>query len=203
MKDFKNKGGISERVLARLAAEKKKGAVAVCLLILMVFMWLKALSGNGTRKLKAANMTAETKVSARGSGTKLVFTELPQVIGRNDKLNRNFFKVNDWGNFLRRASSNSSGLIGKINSKEEGVRARLGKVVKELELDAIVAGDRLQAFINGQLVGKGDHLNVGYGGSDYRLELVEIDEEKVTLKCREAQIQLKVNEELEITFTDK
>ena len=92
----------ANRLVGRLAAEKKKTVTAVCLIVLMVFMWARVLGKKTPAIAKAAprQKDVEQDISESNSQLKISFIELPKVPGRNDELTRDFFAANGWRDFI-------------------------------------------------------------------------------------------------------
>ena len=52
-RNARNKSRGANRLFSHLAAEKKKSVLALCMISLMAFMWIKVLSGKGPQKAAA------------------------------------------------------------------------------------------------------------------------------------------------------
>jgi hypothetical protein len=90
------------KIFNQLSAEKRKTVFAVCLIVLVVFMWARVPGG---KTPKSAEATLEQRVvisdaSAPSPGLKVTFIELPKVAGRNDSITRDFFASDDWWKFI-------------------------------------------------------------------------------------------------------
>lgn len=182
--NLKNSGNAANRIFSQLAAEKKKGVVALCLIGLMGFMWVRVLVRKTPESAKAAMGQEEVKPNT--SELKISFIELPKVAGRNDALTRNFFAADDWQSFM------SGGEVSVVSRNGDEEIAR--RVVKKLKLEAIALGKNPQAFINDKLLAVGDKLLVVDGVDTYECEVVEIEEKTVFIRCGEAEITLKLTQ---------
>ena len=180
------------RIMSQLAAEKKKTITALCLIGLMVFMWVKVLGGKTPQSAEATLMAqkANLDTSRVNSELKISFIELPKVKGRNDVLTRDFFAADGW-QVMRGGEVN---VVSKDGS--EGVVTR---IAKKLNLEAIGLGKNPQAFINDKLLSVGDKLLVRDGVNTYECEVIGIEENTVSVRYGEVEIQLKLAQENERT----
>jgi hypothetical protein len=192
----KNNGNGTNRLVSRLAAEKKKTVTALCLIALMVFMWARVI-GKKTPAVAAA-LGAEDVVSGSNSELNISFIELPKVAGRNDVLTRDFFAAGGWKDFIRDGEgSNVAGTEVSVVSKD-GNEEIVRKVAEKLKLEAIGLDGNPQAFINNKLLSVGDKLLVRDGGNTYECEVMAIEENVVLIKCGDAEITLKVTKAVEV-----
>jgi len=186
----------ANRLISHLAAEKKKAAMAVCLIVLMAFMWARVFF----RKTPAAEATVITEQMNQEGGSKpalkISFIELPKVAGRNDVITRDFFTSNNWQDF--------NGKIKNVVSIEEvnvvpgdGSEEVIRKVVEKIKLEAIVVGDNAKAFVNNKVVSVGDKLLIKDGIDQYECEVVAIEENAVVISCGEAEVKLKLRRVIE------
>ncbi len=169
------------RLMGQLAAQKKKTTMAVCLILVMAFMWVKVLTPNVPNSAAAAAVDDAAGLSE--SPLKLTYVELPVVEGRNDTLTRDFFTVGK--EFLR------GGAVVDIvagGGNEELTR----RIVEKLKLEAIAFGENPQAFINDEMVSEGDKLSVKEGANEYEFTVVKIGQSTVFMRCGEAEITLKL-----------
>jgi hypothetical protein len=183
----RNNSGGANSVFGQLAAEKKKSVVALCLIALMAFMWIRVLGGETPESAKAALAGQQAIKAQANTQVKISFIELPKVKGRNDVLTRDFFVVDG----------------GRLGGEEEvGVMSKGGgeveRVVQKLKLEAIGLGGSPQAFINNRLVSIGDELVVRDGTTRYEFEVVGIEERTVLVRCGEAEIELKLEQGLKV-----
>lgn len=190
LKDSANRNG---RIFSRLAAEKKKTAIAVCLVTVMFLMWIRVLGRKGPQGANAAIVTQEVTEGQVSPELKVSFIELPKVEGRNDVLTRDFFTVGSWWDFMRgeggKPIDDEREMIDdKEDSSEETSRWLAGK----LTLEAIVLGENPQAFINDKLLSVGDKLFVRNGTSTYECEVAKIEENTVSIRCGETEITLRL-----------
>ena len=186
--NVRSDGKGANRIFSRLAAEKKKSIVALCLIALMGFMWVRVLLRKTPESAEAAVGQEEVKPDTSGSNSqlKISFIELPKVAGRNDALTRDFFAADDWQSFMSGGEVN----VVSRNGDEEIVK----RVAEKLKLEAIGLGKNPQAFINDKLLAVGDKLLVVDGVDTYECEVVGIEEKTVFIRCREAEITLRLTQ---------
>jgi len=188
----KNSNGVN-KIVSQLAADKKKTVAAVCLITVMVLMWMRVLGKKTPEIASAAGMGQVNVMNNSKSELEISFIELPKVKGRNDVLARDFFDADGWQDFVKDGKTGevsfASGDVG-----EEAIRV----VAKKLRLEAIVMGENPQAFINDKLLSVGDKLLVKEGGDIVECEVFGIEEETVFIRCREAEITLKLMKAIEL-----
>ncbi len=182
-------GGVG--FMGRLIAQKKKTTMAACLVLVMVFMWVKVLTPSAPDSATA--VVVGDAVGQSESQLRITYVELPVVKGRNDTLVRDFFAV---GKGFLRAGVRRGGVDGVVDGASEELTRR---IVEKLELEAIVFGENLQAFINDELVSEGDKLLVKEGATEYELVVVKIGQSIVFIRCGEAEITLRLASPIEGT----
>lgn len=154
------------------AAEKKKLITAFCLVLIMIFMWVRILAGGGPEETKGS--VDEARKSADKNKMEIEFIELPEIEGRNDSISQNYFSLRK-SSFVKKSSTGTEavGKAGK-DEKPEGLK-------NKLRLQAIEHGDVPMAFINDSLYREGDTLNLKLGERIYKLKVIEVNSEKVIL----------------------
>jgi sRNA-binding protein len=198
VKDMKQnaKNGGGGRLLGRLAAEKKKAGIALCLIAVMAFMWVKVLTKKGPQSAQARLATEQTEVEKQlNEAMKIAFVELPEVPGRNDIIGRDYFAAGNWQDFKAAEEGNT---VEEVNvSSADQSKEVVTKVAQQLKLQAIGLSDKPQAFINDRLLSVGDSLAVTVGTQRYECEVVEIRKDSVSIRCLEAEITLKLVQTVE------
>ncbi len=179
------------RLFDKLAREKKKTICALCLIAVMVFMWVRMLGGKTPQSAAAAPIMQEMAKSQSNPESKVSFTELPKIEGRNDVLTRDFFAVNSWREFIK-GRNNPSGIEVANVVSEDGGEEYAKQIIEKLKLETIVMGQNPEAFINDKLLGIGDKLLVGDGIGAYECEVTGIEENTVYIRCGKAKITLKL-----------
>jgi hypothetical protein len=125
---------------------------------------------------------------------KISFIELPRVVGRHDVINRDFFTSNNWRYFIERQRKRSG--IEEVNMLSRDVNEEvIRKVAEKLKLEAVMVSENPQASINGNVVMVGSKMLIGDGIDKFECDVVAIKENTVVLKCKEAEIVLKLEQE--------
>jgi hypothetical protein len=190
-----NHSGLTRGLMGQLAAEKKKAVTTLCLILVMAFMWLRVLTKNAPEASQASLITGQLNPQDQVSQELNVsFIELPKVAGRNDVITRDFFTSNGWRYFgngqKEKAVIEEVNIVSK-NGNEEVIR----KVAEKLKLEAtVVLGTNPRAYINDKVVSVGDKVLIRDGIDTYECEVIEIKENTVVIKCREAEVTLKLTQ---------
>ncbi len=190
--DLKNGGSGGNRLFSRLAAEKKKTVIAVCLITVMFFMWVRVLGRKGPQSANAAVMTQGVTKGQTNPELKISFMELPKVEGRNDVLTRDFFAVGSWRDFVEGGEGKSGGIEEVSVVSRDGREETVRRVAEKLKLEAIVLGENPQAFINDKLLLVGDKLFIRDGTDTYECEVAKIEENTVFIRCGETEVTLRL-----------
>jgi len=192
-RNLKNNAQLVSRVAGQLAAEKKKMAIALCLIGLMVFMWVRVLGKNGPEGAEASFIGQTTDAAQAVSKLKLSFVELPHIQGRHDSLNRDFFVVENWKDFIDGPSDYSSGNNEEVNViAKKGLEEVAKLIAEKLKLEVIEFGSVPQAFISGKILMAGDKLEVSDGVNKCQCEVLKIEKNAVYLRCGSTEVELKL-----------
>lgn len=180
------------RVLGRLAAEKRKAFATACLIVVMVFLWIRVLTRNTPEVAEATPAPAVPGMEGPSDpDLNVSFVELPNVAGRNDLVTRDFFVCDGWRHFTggrRRFADIEEVNMLSQNGSEEAIK----KVAEKLRLEAVLLSNNPLASINGRVLGLEDRMLIDDGNETYECEVVAIEENTVKIKCREAEITLKL-----------
>ena len=191
----RNNSRAGNRFFSYLAAEKKKAVLALCLISLMAFMWIKVLTKTSPQAAKAELIAELIMETQSEPALEISFIELPRVAGRNDMVTRDFFASDGWQNFVGGRGPKSVAVeeidIVSKNDDQEVIRR---KVADNLKLEAIVSSEVPLAFINDKVLRAGDKMLVRDGIESYECEVVEIKENMVIIRCMEAMITLKMTQ---------
>lgn len=183
----------ANRIVGHLVAEKKKIVIAVCLVALMAFMWIRVLFKK-TTAVEGGTLSENTlQQDSIGPTTIISFVDLPEVEGRHDIITRDFFNSENWQNFSSRNSKNVVSIeevnIVSGDIDEEVIR----KIAEELKLEAVIGtGENANAYINDQVVSAGDRITVIDGIQTYECEVVLIEDDSVVIGCGKSQVKLKI-----------
>jgi hypothetical protein len=194
----KNNGSEAGRLFNRLVAEKKRAVMALCLVAVMVFMWVRVLTKKSPEAADAALVTGQANADGETEvDVNVSYVELPKIAGRSDVITRDFFASNGWRAFVNAQGQNSeSGGEVRIVSKggsEELIRAIAGS----LKLEAIGLGISPHALINNEMLSVGDKVLIRDVVDVYECEVIEIREDAVVIRCQEAEITLKLTQVIE------
>jgi len=195
---MKNGGNGTNRLVSRLAAEKKKTVTAVCLVAIMVFMWARMLSKEVPSTATAALRKEDVKQDGSDTELNITFIELPKVAGRNDVLKRDFFVVDDWQKFMKSEEGENKTGVEDVSVVSTRNKEAMIRVAEKLKLGAIGLDGNPQVFINNKLLSVGDKLLVKDGGNTYECEVVCIEENMVLIKCGEAEITKTLTKAIEV-----
>ena len=195
--NVRNTPNVGNRLIGHAVTEKKKTVMAVCLIALMVFMWARVLTRTAP---SAAEGAIISDLPEQGSNSKLMsrisYIELPKVVGRHDLITRNFFTSNGWQAFEGKKTNIVS--IEEVNLiPGDGNEKAIRKVVEMIKLEAIVIGENAKAFINDKVLSAGDKLSLSDGIDRFECEVVVIEEDAVIIRCREAEVKLKLRQVIE------
>ncbi|MHC4556024.1 MAG: hypothetical protein ACYTFW_04145 [Planctomycetota bacterium] len=192
--NVRNSGKTAKRLFEQLAVEKKKTVTAICLITVMAFMWLKVLTRNTPEAAEAAFETKQENAEGLSNpDLKVSFIELPNVVGRNDVITRDFFASDGWQQFDGGKGRNLTSIEEVNIVSKDGSEEVVRKVAEKLKLEAIMLSSNPRAFINNNVLSVGGKVLIGDGFNKYECEVIEIKEDTVVVKCREAEITLKLH----------
>lgn len=186
---------VANRLLSQLAADKKKTAVVLCLLAVMAIMWARAFRTGAREGTVETSMPTKVEASAArlSSDLKISFIELPEVVGRNDVLKRDYFAADGWWSFIGGGQRRTVLDVEEMSVvSKEGSEDVVRRVAAKLQLEAIALDENAQAFINNRLLRVGDTLVIKDGVSKYECEVLMIEESTVLMRCGEGKITLRL-----------
>jgi len=183
----------TKRLFERLAVEKKKSVMALCLIALMTFLWVRVLTRKSPESAEAAPITDQPSLEDQSNQkSKVFYIELPRIAGHHDVIARDFFASNGWRKFVGGKGRNLAS-IEEVNIISRDVSEEvIRKVAGKLKLGAVMLSNTPLAFINDKVRKIGDKVLINDGIDKYECEVVEIKENTVVMKCREAEIKLKL-----------
>ncbi len=188
MRNMRDSNNELNRPAGQGGTGKKKRIIALCLIVVMVFMWIKVLGRKTPESAEAASGYKAATEGQLNTEPKISFIELPIVKGRNDVLTRDFFAVDGKGS----GGSKEVNVVSR-DSSEEYVR----RIAAKLKLMVIVLGESPQVFINYKLLSTGDKLLVEGQADTYECEVVRIERNTVLLRCGGAEITLRLTPAIE------
>lgn len=182
----------ANRAMGYLVADGKKTVVAVGLVAIMAMMWFRVLTGRKPQSAAAKQPSEQTQKENTAS-VNLRFHDLPTIPGRNDRLDRNFFAVENWDVFSRDVSRHTSSTGSEVHVVAPNrTQEVIVKVAQRIRLEAVLWSDNPQIFANDQLLRVGDTLRLKDGTETYVFEVVQIEADSVLVRCREQQLTLKL-----------
>ncbi|MHC4123870.1 MAG: hypothetical protein ACYSSI_09880 [Planctomycetota bacterium] len=187
--NLRNTETMTSQLMDKLGADKKKTVIAIGLIVIMAFMWIRMFTGREPKSAMAVVGSQKIMDQQDEDASGMVFVELPYSKGRHDVLTRDFFAV---GKGLDIDSKSSEVSVNKGQEHLKGV-------TNKLKLEAISFGENPQVFINNKLLSQGDKLSVEYGGKSYECKIAKIEENRVFVKCEETEIILKLLQLTEVT----
>jgi hypothetical protein len=187
------------QVLDRLTLDKKKTVFAACLLAVMAFMWVRVFLGRRPSPAAAETPAAQTQAKPAKPPTTIRYHKLPNIPGRNDYINRDFFAARDWECFRQGPGSPTQGpglqVPAPDTNHDQKVAKKLGH---KLQLQAVLRDGNPRAFINDQLLRMGDRLTVHDGPDTCEFEVLRIYEDSVLVGCNGTQLTLKLTQPLDV-----
>jgi hypothetical protein len=188
MKQKEKQNGKRNQILASLTVERKKLAIAVLLVSVMVVMWVRVLAKKNQSELNGAMLAPQT-ATAEQAQPKIKAAELPQVKGRNDVLARDIFAGDKWEGSGAAANGATQRHVAR-KSVHENLSDMIETIGKELELEAIFSGKNPQASVSGMLVVPAGRLTVNHEGDQYEFKVLAINDNEVVLECKGVQVKL-------------
>jgi hypothetical protein len=182
----------ANRLLGKLAAEKKRSVLALGLITVMVIMWIRVLSGDKPDSAQATIPQDESQNEPTAK-VSIQFIELPKVVGRNDVIARDFFASNGWRSFGKDTEGQNQSNTQEIDVvSTDGYEEVVALVTEKLKLEAIVLGEHPQALINYGLVSVGDKLLVTDGVDAHECEVLAISEDTVLIEVGKVRMTLRM-----------
>jgi hypothetical protein len=167
-----------ESIAGAISAQRTKIIVAATLISLMAFMWIRLFLHRQAVQTASAAVDKIADANTAAEQVKFRFVELPVIEGRNDRLGRDIFSLEN----LKAGSESPDG--GLRRNSEESVDEMLGEIRADLKLEAIASGKKKEAFINGLLVRKGQPLKIKKNAKLYELDVVSIGDNEVALRYK-------------------
>jgi hypothetical protein len=188
----------ARRMLDHLAADKRKTAFALALLAIMGFLWFRVLTGHRPGPAAAESGASAAPSVSQKPPRSLRYLDLPNLPGRNDYINRDFFASRDWDCFRQNPGSGQSpgtDAHTTVPGRDEQIAVRLGQ---KLKLEAVLKDGKPQAYINDRLLCLGDRIAVRDGPDTCEFEVLRIYEDSVLVGCNGTQLTLKLMQHLDV-----
>lgn len=183
---------IKNVIAGKMTAEKKKAAIALALILVMAALWIK----NIVKKDSIQDAQALAMAQQQSDVPKEVsfsYVLLPKIEGRHDALTKDIFVPNKWKGFRREGDMGNDWTAQTLVGGDEG-SSGIERVVKEMELGAIVTGTERRAFIEGKMLGVGQEFTFNYKRQAYEFKIIEIYDNKVELQCNGAIVVKKIRQ---------
>ncbi|MCD6392758.1 MAG: hypothetical protein J7M40_04540 [Planctomycetes bacterium] len=185
-------------LLQGLPVSKSKLIIAVVLITVMAFMWLRLLVFNKTPDTVAGGtlggpVGAQVGSTATKPVPELTYRELPFVPGRHDVLANDIFRSGTW--LVFGAVDDTQNTVGPDVDEHALTASDIRNITGLITLDGIIAeqGTRTpEAFVNGKLVSVGSKVAVEYNKRSVELTVTEIHRNKVVLRVGEQEVNVMI-----------
>jgi len=182
----------ANRTMNYLAAGGKKTVLAIGLVAIMAIMWFRVLTGRKPQSAAASNPLQNAQEQDR-SPVQVRFHDLPIILGRNDRIDQNFFAVQDWNGFSRNSNNEDASTDPEVHVvAPDRTREVIARVAQRLKLGAVLWSENPQIFANDQLLHVGDTIKLEEGTDTYKFEVVQIEADSVLVRCRERELTLRL-----------
>lgn len=198
--DVRNVRSGANKLFGQFAAQKKKATLALCLIGVMGFMWIRVLTRKAPAAVQAAPVAPQVSPQRQSSPqSKISFIELPKIRGRHDAITTDFFASGGWQNFSKEGQTKKLSVVEEVSVVSTGGSEEIARrVAEKLKLEAIVLSENPRAFINNTLLSVGDKLPVSDGANTRECEVVGIEQNSVYVTCEGARITLKLTQVIEV-----
>ena len=180
------------KLTGRLPADRKKLFVAVGLIAIMAFMWIKVLTGKSSVKDAAAATDLAAAQQQKHPEVEISYIDLPVVAGRNDMLTHDIFDAKGFNAFTSGKNRVDADISNDDHQRTH--QANIRKIAARLKISAIITGAKPEAYIEDKLVSVGSTLPVSYDNRIYRFTVTRISQEQVTLKWKDFVVNLKMSQ---------
>ena len=186
-----NNSNAQKATAAGMTAEKKKAAIALALVVLMVTLWVKnIMQKNAVQEAQALSLAQQSSTTPKEA--KFSYLSLPQEQNRHNVLTRDIFAANRWKGFRYEGQGWGDNFSGGDEQGVDGIE----QVVKEIDFGAIVIGAERKAFIEGNMLRVGQEFTFKYKHQSYEFKVLEIYDDKVELQCDDAVVIKKIEQPL-------
>lgn len=175
-------------------AINRKTVIAVGLIIIMLFMWIRLFTSGESGPEKADGGTTMPPVPVTSQAdTGFSRIELPVVSGRNDEITFDMFTKAGWKDPEDEKVTVETNEAADLDLKSQ--EARIKELAGSLQLGAIIDGGAekgYEAFVDGELLSVGSKLPIKHEGRTYVFTVVDILKDRVILKWKEFTIAIKM-----------
>ena len=194
-KNLTNSVNRANGIVGHVAAEKKKTVLAICLITLMAFMWIKVFVGKKPASANAKPVVSQVTDNQANSEEMVTFLDLPVVEGRNDVITKDFFNANGWKDFTDKSKVVLKQEVNVVSDDQS--EKVIKKIAENIKLEAFLMGENPRAYINDKVMSVGDILPINYGNDKYEFEVMKIDDNSVVMRCGKAEVTLKLKQVIE------
>ena len=180
----------ANRAANYLAAGGKKTVLAIGLITIMAIMWFRVLTGRQPQSAAASSPLLNAQEQDQ-SPVQVRFHNLPIIPGRNDRIGRNFFTVQNWNGFSRDSNIEDASTDPEVHVvAPDQTQEVIARVAKKLKLEAVLWSENPQIFANDRLLYVGNTIKLKEGTDTYEFEVVRIEADAVLVRCRERELTL-------------
>ena len=105
-----------------------------------------------------------------------------------------FFASDNWRHFIERQRKRSG--FEEVNIlSSDGNEEVIRKLKEKLKVEAVMVSEDPRAYVNGETIEVGSKMFIGDGVNKCECEVIAIEENTVVIKCKEAEIILKLVQE--------
>lgn len=179
--------------------DEKRKVLACALILVMVFMWIRVLTGRKPGSAAGASAPTQAQPATPQAAARLTRVEVPRIPGRNDSVHKDSFRMQDRAYFRQLAAVPNTGTDTEVpvvssNRDQEVVQ----QVARTLKLEAVLRSQTPRAFVNDRLLGTGDKFVVEHGAGSFEFEVLRIDDDAVLVECNGMQLTLKLAQYVDV-----
>jgi hypothetical protein len=191
-----NSNTLGNRLASYVAAERKKVAIATCLIAIMGFMWVRLLTGKGEPAAASAATVGAALVQGDGKTPEvsIVYVQPPFIEGRNDTLTVDCFSPGDWGAFLSKDDTERPEYVGSQSPDRKVRDQAIRRIAESLRVQIMEIGTEPQAFVSDTLVKEGGTLDIATGDGDVTFKVLHIATQMVVLECEDMTFEIKLKD---------
>lgn len=186
---------IKNSVLSSLAVERKKVVLAGLLIVVMVFMWTRALNKKKPASVDIDPTSDAVMVQEKEAQISVEYVPVSIVIGHEEFSGKDFFDISNLIEEGTSAGNSCAVVVADSEVSQNNIEScsgeeKLDEVVRKLSLRAVVSGPKSMALINDSIYRLGDQFSVNTGNACYSLKIIGINQNQVKLECLGKEVQL-------------